>query len=118
MFPLPNTNTLEISLDIDLKTARSIDIDFTGAPAEQMIFKDSSFEMTGVNAPFSFPDGKRRVHSRIFFDRSVLEVFVNNSLCATKVIQPLGQWTGLSIKSSGGQAKARLIEAWPMKTMW
>jgi hypothetical protein len=48
----------------------------------------------------------------------VLEVFANEVVCATKVISQQDANAGLEIRTQGGAANARLLQAWPMKTIW
>ena len=42
-----------------------------------------------AKAPLSSAQGKRKLNLRIFIDRSVLEVFANETMCVTKIISPL-----------------------------
>jgi len=51
----------------------------------------------------------------IFIDRSVLEVFANETVCVTKVISPLDAEAILQIRADSGTANARVVEAWPLK---
>jgi len=55
---------------------------------------------------------------RIFIDRSVLEVFANDRLCATKVIPALDSNPALEIQSQGGTALIRRVQCWPIKSIW
>jgi sucrose-6-phosphate hydrolase SacC (GH32 family) len=111
-----------VSVDVDLKTAQSITLQFkdeanNSRPLE-MSFSDSKFAMPGTEAPLFFSAGKRKLNLRIFFDRSVLEVFANGTVCATKVIPPLAANTSLSIQARSGEANASLVQVWPIKTIW
>jgi beta-fructofuranosidase len=119
---LPRTNTLEIRAEIDLKTADSVSIAIKSGAADArpivLNFDRSKFKMPGAEAPFSWDKTKPILDLRLFIDRSVLEVFANETLCATKVISPLGNDAKLEISSEGSAAKAKLIQAWPMKTIW
>ncbi|MDB6121736.1 MAG: hypothetical protein JWQ71_729 [Pedosphaera sp.] len=119
---LPKTNTLEIQADIDLKTADSITVTIkSGTKNAQPIvmnFSRSEFKMTGAEAPLSLDKKKPHLNLRIFIDRSVLEVFANETACATKVISPLDANATLEICAQGNAAQANLVEAWPMKTIW
>jgi sucrose-6-phosphate hydrolase SacC (GH32 family) len=54
----------------------------------------------------------------IFIDRSVLEVFANETVCTTKVISPLGANAVLHIRADGGMADAKRVQVWPAKTIW
>jgi sucrose-6-phosphate hydrolase SacC (GH32 family) len=119
---LPKTNTLEIRADIDLKTAGSIVLGFkngsNNARPVVVNFGGSEFKVLDAAASLSLAKGGRKLSLRIFIDRSVLEVFANETVCATKVISPLDANATLEISAQGGTAKANLIQAWPMKTIW
>ena len=47
-----------------------------------------------------------------------MEVFIRNEICVTQLINPLAGDQTLEISAAGRAAKAKLIEAWPMKTIW
>jgi hypothetical protein len=48
----------------------------------------------------------------------VLEVFANETVCATKIISPLEANPTLEIRAEGGSATVKRIQAWPVKTIW
>jgi beta-fructofuranosidase len=118
---LPPTKTLEISINMELKTAEGVAIKIRGgsndSSAVEMHFGNSRFRMGSLEAPLSFGK-KRHLDLRIFLDRSVLEVFANGTVCATKAIPPLNGKGTLEIRCQGGDAKGKLVEAWPMKSIW
>jgi beta-fructofuranosidase len=118
---LPRTNTLEIQADIDLQTATAVALEFKtpGQPANVTVRLDRS-ELTIMDskAPLHLSKGERRIMLRIFLDRSVLEVFANETVCLTKTIKPLAVDSSLELRAQGGKALAKRVEAWPMKTIW
>jgi beta-fructofuranosidase len=123
IFKLPPTNTLEINAEIDLPKAQEITLGFKRdgdeAPSLAMSLTDSEFKMLDLKStlPPNAKDRALRLH--IFIDRSVVEVFVNDQACATKVINPLSGNQVLEISATGnGAAKAASIEAWPMNSIW
>jgi len=69
-----------------------------------------------AKSPLQLAKGK--LNLRIFIDRSVMEVFANETVCVTKRVTPLANDATLAIRAEGGNARAELIEAWPMKTIW
>ena len=71
-----------------------------------------------AKAPLSLAKGERKLTLRIFIDRSVLEVFANETACVTKIISPLEANATLAIHAAGGTASAKRIRVWPMKTIW
>jgi sucrose-6-phosphate hydrolase SacC (GH32 family) len=78
----------------------------------------SELKMKDVDLSLAIDKGERNVSLRIFIDRSVLEVFANETVCATKVISPLDTSPTLELQTRGGSAQAKRVECWPMKTIW
>ena len=66
----------------------------------------------------SIARGKTVLKLRIFIDRSVLEVFANETVCVTKTISLLEAGALLEIRTEGGAATAKRVDAWPTKTIW
>ena len=121
-FSLPKTNTLEIRAEIDLQSATGVALRFqsgdTNATPVVVRFNGLELQVADVSAPLSIAADQKRLSLRIFLDRSVLEVFVNETACVTKVIPPLDANSTLEIQPDGGTAKARRIQAWPMNSIW
>lgn len=122
LFELPATNAMEIQANIILKTAKQVRLALssaTGGTAPIVITLGAeNFSVMDVNGPASKTGKASEFRLRIFMDHSVLEVFVNGETCATKVINPPDGSETLELSAEGGTARARLIEAWPMKTIW
>ncbi len=120
--PLPNTNTLEIRAEIDLMTAKSIELTIQGGakaePPVAVSFDGAELQVLDTKAPLTFANGGRKLTLRIFVDRSVLEVFANETVCVTKIIAPLAANATLEIRAEGGSATVKRIQAWPMNTIW
>jgi sucrose-6-phosphate hydrolase SacC (GH32 family) len=119
-FQLPATNTFEISANLSFESAESIELSLqsdTDAPMV-MHLSPAEFKMPDVTATLTLPANARELDLRIFIDRSVLEVFVNQTVCATKIIAPLGFAPTMQLRALGGTAKANRVEAWPIKTIW
>jgi beta-fructofuranosidase len=120
-FNLPGTNAIEIELEIESNGAENIAIGFKSASTDSyavdMSFEYSIFKLNGLEAPLSLAERKGNLNLRLFLDRSVLEVFANQTLCATKVISPLTGNATLEIRAKG-QAKAKYVKAWPMNSIW
>ncbi len=56
---------------------------------------------------------------RLFFDRSVVEVFANGRQCLTKRIYPTRpENLGVALVAEGGDAHAASIESWEMADVW
>ena len=120
-FKLPATNTMEIELEIESKDAESFGIAIKNGSSDSyavnMSFENSKFKLNGVEAPLSLAEKKGNLNVRLFLDRSVLEVFANQTLCATKVISPLTDNATVEIRAKG-QAKAKNVKAWPLNSIW
>jgi beta-fructofuranosidase len=121
-FRLPHTNTLEIRAEILLRNSDSIVLSLNSAVASPshvtMKFDGSKFKMEDADGPLSLAGSQGKLDLRIFIDRSVLEIFANDTLCATRIISSLDADATLQVSSSDGSAQAKRIEAWPMKTIW
>ncbi len=119
---LPATNTLEISANIDLQTATGITLDLKAGtstePRVTLNFSGSEIKLGDSRAPLDLGKDKRTLRLRIFVDRSVLEVFANDKVCFTKTIPVFDGVPTLEIRAEGGMASAKLVEAWPMGTIW
>ena len=120
--PLPKTNALEILAEIDLPTATNVQLEIkSGAKDAQPIvvnFNGSELKVMDAIAPLSLAKGERKLTLHIFIDRSVLEVFANETVCITKIISPLDASATLKISAGGDAANARLVQAWPIKSIW
>jgi sucrose-6-phosphate hydrolase SacC (GH32 family) len=63
--------------------------------------------------------GQRINNIRIFFDRTILEIFVNNgAACATKVIYPDRDNFNIEIFSDDQNAVIEEFKMWDMKAIW
>ena len=119
---LPKTNTLEILAEIDLMTAKSVRLGIKSgaqdAPPIVVNFDGSELKVLDISTPLQLANGGRKLNLRIFIDRAVMEVFANETVCVTKLIPPLNAGTTLEIRADGGSARAKLVQSWPMKTIW
>ena len=114
-----NTNTVEIQAEIDMPTAKNFEMQIGGStntPPIVVDFNGTELQVMDVKAPLTLT-GERKLNLRIFVDRSVLEVFANETVCVTKTIPPRVV-ANLKLHADGGSATAKLIQAWPMKTIW
>ncbi len=119
-FALPKTNTLEIETAIDLRSARQVRWEIASAgQAPQVTITYDGLELRVQDAKAQLPraPGERELHLRVFVDRSVLEVFANDTLCFTKRIETLSPESTLTLQATG-PAQAKRVRAWPMKTIW
>jgi beta-fructofuranosidase len=120
--PLPATNTLEIRADIHLESATGFQLGFKSGTQDaiRVILESGRAERAKTDADIALAlDGHERdISLAIFVDRSVLEVFANETLCATKVISPLESDATVELQALGGTALVKQIRCWPMKGIW
>ena len=119
---LPKTNALEIRADIDLESAEGLVLTFkSGAGDSRPVtikLNRSESKTKDADLSLALDKSERNLSLRIFIDRSVLEVFATETVCATKVISPLGAGATLELQTWGGIAQAKRVQCWPMKTIW
>ena len=119
---LPKTNALEILFEIDMQSANRIELGITSGGKDAsmiaLVFDGAELQVMDVKAPLSLAKSERKLTLRIFIDRSVLEVFANETVCVTKIIAPLDANATLTIRADDGRAVAKHIQAWPMRTIW
>lgn len=121
-FVLPHTNALEIHADIALKNAEGVSLMLKNGAADEkpvgLNFSRNRFKMPNTDAELSLDPSRPELDVRIFIDHSVLEVFVNDTVCATKVFPAMGTDLSLEIRPQGEGAELKTAQAWPMKTIW
>lgn len=122
IFKLPETNTLEIEVDVNLQSAKNIRLQIKGAAPDakpvSVDFDGAQLSVMDEKAPLQISGDQKKLRLRIFIDRSVLEVFANETVCVTKVIPTLDTAPVLSLQADGGEAGPAEIRAWPMKSIW
>ena len=121
-FRLPGTNTLEIQADILVRSAKKVSLEIKSGSKDAkpvtVEFDGSELAVMDTKAPLQISDDQKKLNLRIFIDRSVLEVFANETACITKIIPTLEADATLHIRAEGGEADLDQIRAWPMKTIW
>ena len=120
-FALPATDSMEIEADIDLHSAGGIQLAIENEKKERPVtlsFNGLELRVLDAKAPLPLAKGERKLKLRVFVDRSVLEVFANDTACITKTISLVGTNSHFSVRSEGGVATLKRLHAWPMKTIW
>jgi beta-fructofuranosidase len=120
-FALPESNTLEILGEIDLQSATNVALGIKNRNKDSDVtvnLNGAELKVMNAHAPLNLAKGAGKLSLRVFIDRSVLEVFANETVCVTKVISPLDTHASLEIRADGGTAKVKRFEAWPMKAIW
>ena len=121
-FELPRTNTLEILGDIEMESTEELVLELKNGhgdkPPVTIALHGADVKAPKADVALALDQKDRKLNLRIFVDRSMLEVFANDTACATKVISPLEPSSSLQIQTVGGTARAKRIQCWPMKTIW
>ncbi len=144
-----NGNALEISATIDPGDASMVELDVLRAPQREevtriMVYPGRGFvnRTTGRHAslvsidsslssvlpdvrcrapetaPFTLEDGEL-LQLRVFVDRSVVEVFVNDRQCAAMRVYPSrDDSVGVSLRAQGQDAVLHGLDAWRMRTIY
>jgi len=119
-FDLPGSNTLEIEVEVDMRSAGNLHVGIQDGSGRQvgLSFNGLELRVQEVKAPLALAKGDHELRLRIFMDRSVLEVFANDTVCVTKTMPPLEGNSTLSIRTDEGQARLKALRAWPMQSIW
>ncbi len=119
---LPATNTLEICADIDWQSATGVLLTFKSGTGKTQRVLIQAGQVAGkkpnTDLALALNETTRHLSLAIFMDRTVLEVFANGTLCATKVISPLEARITLDLQTLDGSALAKQVRCWRIKTIW
>ena len=74
--------------------------------------------MLDVKVPWHSPEAAPDLKLHLFVDRSVLEVFVNDTVAVTKTIPAFQAGGALIVRSEAGAATFKTLRAWPMQSIW
>jgi sucrose-6-phosphate hydrolase SacC (GH32 family) len=99
-------------VELELKSSAN------GAQPVVVGFDGSQLKVMDAKAPGTLANGGRTLNLRVFLDRSVLEVVADDSVWVTKTIPPLDANATLHFRSLGGVANLKLLQVWPIKTIW
>ena len=98
----------------------------SGRGPQSLVTIDSSYASTAPDvvcrAPETAPvylDPKEPINLRVFVDRSVVEVFVNDKQCvAVRVYPDREDSLGVSIRAQGKDAMLKSLDAWQMNNIY
>jgi len=80
-------------------------------------YKNGMLEVTGRIFPLRLPD-KQRIRFHILLDRSVLEVYINESEVITSTVYLAPGNLDMEIFADKGGAKVKALEVWKIKSIW
>ena len=94
--------------------------------SDSLITIDSSYSSTSPDVLSRAPETApvylapdERLSLRIFIDKSVVEVFINEKQCVAMRVYPgRGDSTGVSIRSQGRDIELVSLEMWQMKSIY
>jgi beta-fructofuranosidase len=120
--PLPETNALEIVADLGLQQAKAVELKLQRSANDPnpvvLGFDGSHLTVLDVKIPWPVSETAHDLKLHLFVDRSVLEVLANDAVSVTKTIPTFGPNANLSLRSDGGAARFKSIQAWPMQSIW
>ena len=115
-------DALEILAEFDAGTAQSFGLRLirSGNPARTDTIRcdGSQLDIAGVQASFVPVAGKKRVAFHLFLDHSVMEVFADERVCCTRVVDDGSPVSGVEVFAAGGQATVRSFDAWQLRSAW
>jgi len=75
-------------------------------------------DVAGARFPFELRADEDALRVHLFLDRSVLDVFVNERECVTRVLEHGDEEAGVQLFAEGGAARARSADVWELKPIW
>jgi beta-fructofuranosidase len=129
--PLPNEgriledvagDALEIQTVLELGTARAAGLHVRGAAdgsrAISLRYDGRTLQVGENQVPISV-DRAERIQLRLFLDKSVLELFVNDGSAAlTQVISAPPSDVQVAVFAEEGDAQLVMLDAWEMRSIW
>ena len=118
--PLPKTDALEIEADVNLGTAKAVEMKLQRSANDpnpvRVRFDGTQLTVMDVKVPWHASEAAPALKLHIFVDRSVLEVFANDTVAVTKTIPTFQPGGALIIRADAGAAIFKSIRAWPMRS--
>lgn len=112
-------DTLELQAEFEPGTARQFGLrvraSADGRRALTISSDGTNLLAAGISARLPESNAGQPLKLRVFLDRSVLEVYANDQACLTKVIYPEDRDLAVSLFASGGTARLKSFNAWPLK---
>jgi sucrose-6-phosphate hydrolase SacC (GH32 family) len=115
-------DTLEILAELEpgdaktmgLKLRRSAD----GSRAVTVQWDGQALDVAGTRVPVRL-GGRKTLKLQVFLDKSVMEVYVDGGReCVTRVLSSPTEDQGVEVFATGGTARVKTLQAWPVKPIW
>lgn len=114
-------DAMEIHAEFEPGTARQFGLRLRASKDQQRALIVSSDGTNifagGITAKLPASSVGKLIKLRVFLDRSVLEVYANDQACLTKVVYPEESDLGIGLFASGGTARLKSLNAWPLKSV-
>ena len=81
-------------------------------------YDGKQLEVAGVKAPVAVRDGQKTLRLHIFLDKSVIEVFADDRVCCTRVLDVGPSESGVELFAVGGRATMRSFQSWRLGSIW
>lgn len=111
-------DTLEAMAEFELGATEAVALalcDDTGTAAVRIRYDGQALDANGTVLPRVLGDDPRRLTLHLFYDKSVLELFINDGLqTVTRVAIPPSSALHLEAAATGGTAMLRTLTVWPI----
>ena len=123
---LPNIGSTMLEVDARIQPGTANNIGLKLVPEGQagseitITYSGDELDVAGTSVPDALSDDGM-LNIRVFYDRSVLEVFIDNGLkSVTKVVYTSDNGDNLKVEAfaEGGDAEVLSLKAWTMKSVW
>ena len=117
---LPNVSgdCLEVRAKLSLESASCFELRFGGADGVVVSCEADCLRVGNAAHPIEpLPADEPRV-LRVFFDRSLVEVFHNDCDCIAQVVQPEAEDHRVALRAVGGEASLHALDAWRLDSIW
>ena len=112
-------DTLEVIAEFELGSAETVELalcDAAGTAAVRIRYDGRTLDANGTVLPCVLGDDPRRLKLHLFYDKSVMELFINDGLqTVTRVALPPSAALHLEAAATGDTATLRALSVWPIK---
>ncbi len=119
------SNTFEMVAEVEVRDAKAVGVelrasdDFQTSSRIWLDVENATLHADGYSCEFKLLEAEQgvlRLHA--FVDRSVIEVFINGSQCATiRAFRDI-EAKAMRLFSQGGEAHIRSVDVWEMGSIW
>ncbi len=113
-------DTLEIEVEFVPGDAKTVGLEIRRSVDRQravpISYDGHHLTVAGTEAPFVLSPEEKALRLHVFVDKSVVEVFANDRVCITRVIEAGSDEVALF--ASGGRASVKSLSVWTLKSVW